>query len=185
MTRVGPLLSRLLTPRRVAAGWWFAFGAALAALDYATGPDVQIAATYAVPVFLAAWYSGLAAAATLAVLLPLSHVILVAAVWDAAWDPVATAVTGVLRASVLTFLAVMIARIAEHEHDLEREVEVLHHLKPICVHCKRVRNEAGEWESWDDYVASHPEATFTRGLCPRCAEAQAPDYFERAGTTRE
>ena len=184
MTRVGPFLSRVLYPHRVAAGWWFAMAALLVAVDYAVGPYVQFAATFAVPVCLAAWYSGLTPAVMLAIALPFVRLSLMLTVWGEPWDAAAIVTTAVLRASVFTFLAVMLARIAEHERDLERDVELLHDLVPICTGCKRVRDD-GDWQPFESFISRRPDAKFTRGLCPRCAQAHAPDYFERAGTIQD
>lgn len=39
----------------------------------------------------------------------------------------------------------------------------------ICSHCKKVRNEAGDWEMIEDYLQLHKQATVSLGLCPGCA----------------
>jgi phosphoserine phosphatase RsbU/P len=39
---------------------------------------------------------------------------------------------------------------------------------PICMHCKRIRDDQGGWSQVETYVASHSEATFSHGICPTC-----------------
>jgi len=42
-------------------------------------------------------------------------------------------------------------------------------LRMICSHCKKVRDERGEWEQIDVYLRRHEQATVTLALCPACA----------------
>jgi len=41
---------------------------------------------------------------------------------------------------------------------------------PICGWCKSVRTDKGYWQSVEQYVSTHSEATFTHGICPACSE---------------
>lgn len=41
-------------------------------------------------------------------------------------------------------------------------------LLPICMTCKRIRSEKGNWENIEVYIRNHSEAEFTHGLCPEC-----------------
>ncbi len=41
-------------------------------------------------------------------------------------------------------------------------------LLPICMTCKRIRSENGDWENIEVYIRNHSEAEFTHGLCPEC-----------------
>jgi len=50
------------------------------------------------------------------------------------------------------------------------EVKTLSGLIPICSWCKSVRSDTGYWQSVEQYVRSRTDATFTHGLCPKCAE---------------
>lgn len=59
------------------------------------------------------------------------------------------------------------------EHSL-KEIQTLRGLLPICSWCKQIRNEAGLWQQMEQYLAEHTDASFTHGICPRCArEARA------------
>lgn len=50
------------------------------------------------------------------------------------------------------------------------EVKTLSGLIPICGWCKSIRNDSGYWQSVEQYVHAHTEATFTHGICPECKE---------------
>lgn len=43
-------------------------------------------------------------------------------------------------------------------------------LLPICMTCKRIRSEKGNWENIEVYIRNHSEAEFTHGLCSECEE---------------
>ena len=49
------------------------------------------------------------------------------------------------------------------------QVKTLSGLIPICGWCKKVRSDQGYWQSVEQYVSSHTDATFTHGMCPNCA----------------
>lgn len=48
------------------------------------------------------------------------------------------------------------------------EVKTLSGLLPICMHCHKIRNDRGYWDSLERYLAHHTEATFSHGICPDC-----------------
>jgi len=50
----------------------------------------------------------------------------------------------------------------------ERELQELRGLLPICSHCKRIRNDQGNWEQLESYISHHSRADFSHGLCPEC-----------------
>lgn len=61
-------------------------------------------------------------------------------------------------------------RKAEDEAAQAREsVRVLRGLLPICAWCKRIRDEAGNWEQLEFYISNHSHAEFTHGICRECA----------------
>jgi hypothetical protein len=59
--------------------------------------------------------------------------------------------------------------IAELQRLLD-EVKSLSGMIPICGWCKSVRTDEGYWQSVEQYVHDNTEATFTRGICPKCSE---------------
>jgi hypothetical protein len=76
------------------------------------------------------------------------------------------------------FLAYREAELAHtHEQRALGELSVLQGILPICSHCKRIRNEDGQWSQVEVYVRRHSEADFTHGICPDCEQK----FFESQG----
>jgi hypothetical protein len=50
------------------------------------------------------------------------------------------------------------------------EVKTLSGLIPICAWCKSVRNDQGYWQTVEQYVHSHSDASFSHSICPSCRE---------------
>ncbi len=50
------------------------------------------------------------------------------------------------------------------------QVKTLSGLLPICMHCKRIRDDAGYWKQVEEYIGSRTPAQFSHGLCPECLE---------------
>jgi hypothetical protein len=61
------------------------------------------------------------------------------------------------------------------------EIKTLHGLLPICMHCKRIRDDQGEWSPVEVYVQKRTEARFTHGLCQACLEANYPEVAREPG----
>jgi CHASE3 domain sensor protein len=59
--------------------------------------------------------------------------------------------------------------IAELQRTLA-EVKTLSGLIPICAWCKSVRNDHGYWQTVEQYVHSHSDASFSHSICPSCQE---------------
>jgi len=55
------------------------------------------------------------------------------------------------------------------------EIKVLRGLVPICVSCKKVRDDRGYWSAIETYLASFSDAEFSHGLCPNCVERLYPE----------
>ena len=87
------------------------------------------------------------------------------------------------------FIAV---EVALHKHAMDREKEKLTQelkealdkvkrlsgLLPICVSCKKIRNDKGYWTRIEQYIQEHSEAEFSHGICNDCAKKLYPDYFK-------
>jgi len=41
---------------------------------------------------------------------------------------------------------------------------------PICMCCKKIRDDRDSWQQLERYITEHSEAVFSHGLCPHCAE---------------
>lgn len=56
-----------------------------------------------------------------------------------------------------------------------REVKTLSGLLPICMYCKKIRDEKGYWNRVEHYISSHTDALFSHGMCEECYEKHAND----------
>jgi PAS domain S-box-containing protein len=52
----------------------------------------------------------------------------------------------------------------------EAEIVELRKLIPVCASCKKVRNDAGYWESVETYIRQKIGKNITHGVCPDCVE---------------
>jgi sigma-B regulation protein RsbU (phosphoserine phosphatase) len=64
--------------------------------------------------------------------------------------------------------------LAARVHQLEEamlQVKQLRGLLPICMYCKKIRDEENYWEQVDAYLTAHSEAVFSHSICPHCYES--------------
>ncbi len=59
------------------------------------------------------------------------------------------------------------------------EVKTLRGIIPICMICKRIRNDKGFWEQVEVYVHHHSEANFSHGVCPDCMRERNPRVYQK------
>ncbi len=164
---------------------------AVGALDFFTGPELGLFVFYFAPVMLAGWRLGLPAALAVAVLSAL--------VWFSAdalggnvyshpaigvWNTVVRLVAFV----VVGWVTARVAMLLEEERQISAalanalaEVKVLQGLLPICAWCKQIRDEEGEWQQVETYIARHGGVEFTHGMCDACAAR----LLGEAGLTEE
>ncbi len=48
------------------------------------------------------------------------------------------------------------------------DVKKLSGLLPICVNCKKIRDDKGYWSQVEEYISEHSDADFMHGICPDC-----------------
>lgn len=53
-------------------------------------------------------------------------------------------------------------------------VKQLQGLIPICMHCKRIRNDGASWQKMESYIEERSNAVFSHGLCDSCLEQHYP-----------
>jgi sigma-B regulation protein RsbU (phosphoserine phosphatase) len=76
-------------------------------------------------------------------------------------------------------------RIAEEERErlIVELQEALAHVKtlsgllPICMSCKKIRDDEGYWKQIEYYIQQRSEAKFSHGICPDCKTKLYPEYF--------
>ncbi|HEY3400377.1 MAG TPA: PAS domain-containing protein [Geothrix sp.] len=54
---------------------------------------------------------------------------------------------------------------------LASQIRTLQGLLPLCMFCKKIKNDDGYWEALEHYVREHSDADFSHGLCPDCFPA--------------
>ena len=76
-------------------------------------------------------------------------------------------------------------RVAQRILGLRLEVQRLEGLLPICSYCKRIRDEANEWSSVEQYVSERFDACFTHSICPDCYTSHALPQIAQLPTLPE
>lgn len=54
-------------------------------------------------------------------------------------------------------------------------IKQLSGLLPICMHCKKIRDDKGYWNQIEAYIQKHSEAEFSHSICKECAKQYYPD----------
>ncbi len=54
------------------------------------------------------------------------------------------------------------------------EVKTLRGILPICMHCKKIRDDSGYWQQVEQYVTENTDAQFSHSLCPDCMQSEYP-----------
>ncbi len=63
--------------------------------------------------------------------------------------------------------------------DALAQVKQLKGLFPICMYCKKIRNDENYWQQVEEYIGEHSEADFSHSICPECLEKHFPEYAKR------
>jgi DNA-binding response OmpR family regulator len=58
-------------------------------------------------------------------------------------------------------------------------VNQLQGLLPICMYCKRIRQDGNYWQRVESYISEHSGATFSHGICPECLEVHVKPELDR------
>ncbi len=61
------------------------------------------------------------------------------------------------------------------------EINSLKGLLPICMGCKKIKDDDGYWNQLEVYIRDHSRADFSHGLCPACALEMYGDLAVKAG----
>lgn len=59
------------------------------------------------------------------------------------------------------------------------EIKVLKGILPICMHCKKIRDDSGYWSQLEVYIRDRSDADFSHGICPECLDAHYSAYQKK------
>jgi DNA-binding response OmpR family regulator len=71
--------------------------------------------------------------------------------------------------------------VAERIVGLQREVNQLQGLLPICCYCKSIRDDKNYWQKVETYLHARTEATFSHGICPACWDNVVKPELQKQG----
>jgi DNA-binding response OmpR family regulator len=59
------------------------------------------------------------------------------------------------------------------------QVKQLKGLLPICMFCKKIRNDENYWQKVEEYFGEHTGADFSHSICPECLEKHYSQYVKK------
>ena len=150
----------------------------VAFLDHLTGARLHFFLFYFIPIAYRAWHLGKRAALGMATA---SAVIwwLIDIVWIPTGDaPAIDAWNTVIRFAAFIVVALSISR-TRSEVDRQKKINIeltdalstirqLTGILPMCVYCRRIRDEKQQWLPIERYLADHTDAQVSHGMCPQC-----------------
>lgn len=69
--------------------------------------------------------------------------------------------------------------------DALNQVKQLEGIIPICMYCKKIRDDEQLWHSLEKYISEHSEAQFSHGICPVCMVEHFGEYLPPAVSTEK
>ncbi len=70
-------------------------------------------------------------------------------------------------------------RVAELEQAMAH-IKFLQGILPICMFCRRIRDDEESWRRIEDYLAEHADVQLSHGLCPQCFEKHYPELYYKS-----
>ncbi|HXI84053.1 MAG TPA: response regulator [Verrucomicrobiae bacterium] len=71
-------------------------------------------------------------------------------------------------------------RVAERIIGFATQVRQLKELLPICMYCKKIRDDHDYWKVIEEYIHQYTGTDFSHGICPDCYEKIAVPQIEAA-----
>jgi PAS domain S-box-containing protein len=59
------------------------------------------------------------------------------------------------------------------------EVETLQDILPICMYCRKIRDDKDYWLTVENYIARYTRTRFSHGICPTCMTTEVEPQLER------
>jgi len=60
--------------------------------------------------------------------------------------------------------------------DYLSEIQTLRGILPICMYCKKIRDDTGFWRAVESYIRKHTLADFSHSICPECLKEHHPGF---------
>lgn len=156
---------------------WFLIAIVVLFLDYISGPLIRFPVMYLIPIVLASWQSGLRWGCLFALVLPFIH-LLFSQFWQTPFTLFSLIINTLIRIGVFLGFAYLVNKVSIQKQELEKELQTLKGILPICSFCKRIRNDQGSWEHLEHYITNHSEAEFSHGICPECLQKHYSDLLK-------
>ena len=85
---------------------------------------------------------------------------------------------------VVELQASLARRITELQNALA-QIKTLQGILPICMYCKKIRDDKQYWQQVESYVSTHTEAQFSHGICPDCYKKYVEPELAKAKTAHQ
>jgi CheY-like chemotaxis protein len=72
-------------------------------------------------------------------------------------------------------------RVAERILKYTTQIRQLQEMIPICVYCRKVRDEHDYWDRVESYIQKETGSRFSHGACPQCYETEMEQLLPAAG----
>lgn len=72
-------------------------------------------------------------------------------------------------------------RVAERILEFTTQIRMLKDLLPICMYCKRIRDDQDYWQQVESYFHHHTGSNFSHGICPDCFSKEMKALPSRTG----
>ncbi len=67
-----------------------------------------------------------------------------------------------------TAVTVVLTYLALRKHD--SVLRIISGIIPVCAWCRKVRDEEGNWVSFEEYIKKNSDARITHGICTECGD---------------
>jgi PAS domain S-box-containing protein len=70
-------------------------------------------------------------------------------------------------------------RLINELKDALNEIKILKQTLPICMHCRKIRDDEGAWTELEAYIRAHTNSAFSHGLCQDCYQKNYPSTYAK------
>lgn len=85
-----------------------------------------------------------------------------------------TLLTNLLVCAIITIVILILVTYTIKAY--QDRIKTLEGIIPICMHCKQIRDDQGNWHAIEHYISERSDARFSHGVCPRCMTIHYPRH---------